>query len=134
MSPWLRCLIAFLVFCHGFVYVRIGSILPGPIKEWRGRSRLLGSATTGARLRALVVTLHVIAGIATLACAFAIAFAPSFPGWWRQLAIAGATVGIAAFAVFWDGQTKLLFEEGALGALLSLILLATAIIFPLAFG
>jgi hypothetical protein len=30
--------IAFLIFCHGFVYVRIGSMLPAPIKGWKGRA------------------------------------------------------------------------------------------------
>ena len=29
MAPWVRYLIAFVVFAHGFVYVRIGSVLPG---------------------------------------------------------------------------------------------------------
>jgi hypothetical protein len=33
MTPWLRYLIAFVIGCHGFIYVRIGSALPGPIKE-----------------------------------------------------------------------------------------------------
>ena len=74
--------------------------------------------------------LHVIAGIATIACAFAIGFAPSVPRWWRPFAITGASVGIAAFAVFWDGQTRLLVEEGAIGAVVSVILLATATMLP----
>jgi hypothetical protein len=39
-------------------------------------------------------------------------------------------VGIAAFAVFWDGQTKYLFREGAVGAVISLILLVSAMLFP----
>ena len=134
MSPWVRYLIAFVVFCHGFIYVRIGSVLPGPVKEWRGSSWLLRSAVTGDQFHALVVGLHVVAGIATLACAVAIGLAPSVPGWWRPLAIGGAAVGIAAFAVFWDGQTRLLFEEGAIGAMVSLILLASAIAFPQVFG
>lgn len=47
-----RYLIAFVVFCHGFIYVRIGSALPGPIKEWNGSSWLLGSALTHDRLKA----------------------------------------------------------------------------------
>ena len=37
-------LIAFVVFCHGFVYVRIGSMLPAPVKGWKGTSWLLGDA------------------------------------------------------------------------------------------
>lgn len=132
MTTWGGLLIAFVVFCHGFIYVRIGSVLPDPIKEWGGSSWLLGRAVTGDRLTTLVVGLHVIAGIATIACALAIGFAPSVPGWWRPLAIAGAAAGIAAFAVFWDGQGRLLVEEGAIGAVVSLILLAAAIASPAA--
>ena len=87
METWLRYLIAFVVFAHGFIYVRIGSVLPSPIKGWRGTSWLLGDSFTRDQLRWLVVSLHVAAGIAILACAAAIAFAPSLPGWWRPLAI-----------------------------------------------
>lgn len=134
METWLRYLIAFVVFAHGFVYVRIGSVLPGPIKGWRGTSWLLGDSFTGDQLKRLVVSLHVAAGIAILACAAAIAVAPSLPGWWRPLAIAGAAVGVVAFAVFFDGQTHLLFEEGVIGAVVSLTLLVGAIAFAGAFS
>jgi hypothetical protein len=127
MAPWLRYLIAFVVFAHGFVYVRIGSVLPGPIKAWRGRSWLLSDTVTGDQLRRVVISLHVAAGIALLACAVAIALAPSLPGWWRPLAITGAAIGLVAFSVFWDGQTRLLFEEGVIGAVVSLVLLIGAI-------
>jgi fluoride ion exporter CrcB/FEX len=127
MAPWLRYLIAFVVFAHGFVYVRIGSVLPGPIKAWRGRSWLLSDTVTGDQLRRVVVSLHVTAGIVLLACAVAIALAPSLPGWWRPLAITGAAIGLVAFSVFWDGQTRLLFEEGVIGAVVSLVLLIGAI-------
>lgn len=127
MAPWLRYVIAFVVFAHGFVYVRIGSVLPGPIKAWRGRSWLLSDTVTGDQLRRVVVSLHVAAGIALLACAVAIALAPSLPGWWRPLAITGAAIGLVAFSVFWDGQTRLLFEEGVIGAAVSLALLIGAI-------
>jgi fluoride ion exporter CrcB/FEX len=73
------------------------------------------------------VSLHVTAGIVLLACAVAIALAPSLPGWWRPLAITGAALGLVAFSVFWDGQTRLLFEEGVIGAVVSLVLLIGAI-------
>ena len=133
MTLWMRLLIAFVIFCHGFIYIRIGSMLTGPIKEWRGSSWLLGSVVKGDRLAMLVVGVHVIAGIATIAAALAIGFAPSAPGWWRPLAIIGGALGIAAFAVLWDGQIQLLFEEGGIGALVSLVLVGTAILFPAAF-
>ena len=46
-------LIAFVLFCHGFIYIRIGSVLPGPIKEWTGSSWLLRSTVTGGQLTTL---------------------------------------------------------------------------------
>jgi len=43
-------------------------------------------------------------------------------------------LGVAAFVVFWDGRTRRLLHEGAVGAVLNLILAASAVAFPLAFG
>jgi hypothetical protein len=129
MAAWLRYLIALIVFAHGLVYVRIGSVLPGPITGWRGTSWLLGDTVTGDQLRRLVVSLHVAAGAAMLACAAAIVFVPSLPDWWRPLAIMAAALGLVAFVVFWDGQTPLLFEEGLIGAIVSILLLVGAIAF-----
>lgn len=125
MASWLRYLFAFIVFAHGFVYVRIGAVLPGPVKEWNGQSWLLGRAVTGDGLIALSRTVHVAAGVAILACSVALALAHAS---WRPLAIAGAVAGLVAFAVFWDGQTRYLFEEGAIGAAVSLALLVGALL------
>jgi hypothetical protein len=134
VAPWLRYTIAFVVFCHGFIYVRIGAVLPGPITQWRGRSWLLGGLVAGDRLRLLAVALHVVAGVLTIACSVAIAFAASLAGWWPPSAIAGAIVGLLAFAVFFDGQWRLFAEEGGIGAVVSLLLLIAALAFPRAFG
>ncbi len=131
MPSWLRFVIAFVVFCHGFVYVRIGAVLPGPVKGWKGISALVGGAVTGTPLVVLVRTLHVVAGIAILACAVAIEIAPH---WWAPLAIWGAVAGLLGFAAFFDGQRQRLFDEGALGAAASLVLLLAAILFPSIFG
>lgn len=134
MTPWLRNLIAFVVGCHGFTYIPFGILVPSKLKEWKGSSWILGSALTGDRLKTLVLILHVMAGIAVLACAVAIGLAPSIPGWWPPLAIIGAALGIAGFAIFWDGQTELLAQEGVIGAIISLILLVSAIAFAGALG
>jgi hypothetical protein len=134
MSPWLRYLIAFVVFCHGFIYLRIGPTIADTLKEWKGSSWLLGGTVTDGRLKTLVITLNIIAGLVTLACAVAIAFAPSLPGWWRPLAFCSAVVGVLAFAVFWDGQRNLLFEEGGIGAIVSLALFVVALALPQVFG
>ena len=133
MDTWLRYLIGFVVLCHGFIYVGVGWLLPGVVKGWQGSSWLLGGTVTDAWLNAVVVTLHVVAGLVTIACAVAIVLAPAHPGWWRPLAIGAAILGLAAFATFWDGQVRLLVEEGAIGALVTAVLLGAALEFPLAF-
>jgi len=134
MASWLRFLIAFVVGCHGITYVIYGFIIPIKIKEWKGSSWLLGNAIKGDRLRKLVLVLHVAAGIVTFACAVAIAIAPLAPELWRPLGIAGAIIGIVGFAVFWDGQTQFLVDEGLIGASISLALLVSAIVFAGAFN
>ena len=133
MTTWMHYLIAFLLFCHGFVYVRIGSMLPAPVKGWNGRSWLLGNSIGTSQLATFSIWLYVIAGLALLACALAIGLPSLLPGWWRPLAVTGAIFGIVAFAVFWDGQTRLVFDEGGLGALISLLVLVGALAVPAAF-
>ena len=135
MKPWLRYLIAIVIGGHGFIYLRFGmGGLPDALKDWRGTSWLLGGAIAGDRLKALAFGLSLVAGIATLACGVAVAFAGSSHGLWRPLAIIGATFGIVFFAVFWDGQTERLVNQGVIGAAVSALLLLGAILFPRAFG
>ncbi len=133
MHRWLRYLIALVVGSHGFIYLRLGLLGPSQPKGWHG-SMLLGDAVTGDGLKTLLAVLYVSAGVVILACALAIAGARRVPGWWRPLAIGGALVGLAAFAVFLDGQARLAFEEGGIGAAVNLVLLAGAIAFGRALG
>jgi hypothetical protein len=128
VAPWLRYLIAVVVTVHGFVYLGPGS----PVRAfdgWRGNSWLLDGALADGALRSLAAGLHVVAGIVTLACAAAIAFAPVAPAWWRPLAILAGVAGLAAFGVYWDGQAGYLFHQGVVGAVISLALLLSAIVY-----
>lgn len=134
MDPLLRYVIAFVVAAHGLTYIPFGLLVPGRLEGWRGRSWLLGDAVSSDAFGTLVVVLHVMAGIAIFLCACSIAFAPSYPGLWRPLGVLGATSGLAAFIVFWDGQPRLVVEEGAVGALISLMLLVSAVAFGGAFA
>jgi uncharacterized protein DUF998 len=127
MKPWIRYLIAFVVFIHGLIYASIGSMLPIPVQGWSGRSWLLGDTLTGNQLTTVVIALHELAGIALVAAAVAIAV---IPGWWRPLATTGALVGITSFAGLWDGQSGLFFDEGGIGAIASVMILVSAIAFP----
>jgi hypothetical protein len=128
----MRLALALIVFGHAFIYIRIGSLLPGAVAEWRGRSWLLGGAVTGPPLASLALVTHVLAGALLLTCALAIGLAPSLPGgWWPALPIAGGALGLLAFAVFWDGHAFV--EEGGIGAVISAALLVAAALFPASF-
>ena len=50
MKPWAQYVIAFMIFCRGFVYVRIGSMLPAPVKGWKGSSLLFGDGIGNLQL------------------------------------------------------------------------------------
>lgn len=134
MPDWLRFLIAFVVLCHGIAYLPYGFFPDQVVNQWKGSSRLLGSFLTPARVRAAVPVLFVTAGAAMIAVAAAIALAPLIPGWWWPLAIVGSVAGLVGFAAFWDGQGRLLVQEGVIGVALSLILLSAAIALPKAFA
>jgi hypothetical protein len=135
MKPWLRYLIAFVVVGHGFIYLAFGmGRIPDALKNWKGTSWLLGQAITGDRLKALAFGLSFAAGIATMVCGVAVAVAGSFHGLWRSLAMVGGALGIAVFAVFWDGQKEQLVSQGVIGVPVSAVLLLCAILFPRAFG
>jgi hypothetical protein len=69
-----------------------------------------------------------------LACGAAIGVVPWAPGWWRPLAIAGGAIGVAAFLSFYDGQIKLVVQEGGIGLLASLAPMLVALALPGAFG
>ncbi len=133
MNSWLRYLIALVVGAHGFVYLRVEQFAPSQLKGWQG-SVLLGSVMSGDGVRTLLTVLDVSAGVVILACALAIAGARRVPGWWRPLAIVGGLLGLAAFAVFVDGQARLIVEEGGIGAAISFVLLAGAVAAGGAFG
>ncbi len=128
MRPWLRYLIALVVALHGFVYLNAARGVLPVLQAWKGTSWLLGSALSAAALKRLSIALWAVGGVGTIAAAIAFAFAG--PAAWRPLAIAASAVAIASFLVFWDGRAERLVDEGAIGAVLSLVILLAAIAFP----
>lgn len=131
MGCWLRYAAALVVAAHGFVYV--GPLSPARThNDWSGAWYLAGSLA-GDRLKALAWALHLITAVATLACAGAMAFPSVAPGWWRALALISGVTGLAAFLVVWDGRPASAFAHGGVGALVSVMLLAAAVVFPRAF-
>lgn len=126
MASWLRYAVAIVVAAHGFVYV--GPLSPTRTHtDWSGSGWALAGGLSGDRLKTLAWALHIVAAIATLACAGAIAFPSAIPGWWRPLAIISGAAGFAAFFVVWDGRPESAFSQGGVGAVVSLTLIAIAI-------
>jgi hypothetical protein len=125
---WTHYAAASAVLLHALVYLGIGSQLPAPVSGWSGRSWLLRDAISPAHTARLSVMLHVTAGIAMLGSAGAIALAPQAPEYWRPVSIVAGGIGIVAFLVFYDGQPARLVDEGGLGALLSVVLVLTAVL------
>jgi len=133
VASWLRYLIAFVVFFHGWVYIPFGLTMINKLKGWNGHSLLFNWLIPDDKAKLIVQITHVTAGVVIVVCAAAIAFAPSVPNLWRPLTIIGAVLGLAAFAVFWDGQFPLFVEEGGIGIIICLIMIAGALAFPNAF-
>jgi hypothetical protein len=139
-AVWLQYMVAFFVGSHGLVYLIFGALsISGPgfpqvFRTWRGSSAMLGGAVGSASLRTLAEYLWIIAGIGIIAAAIAIGLASLFPGFWQPIAIVGSVVGIASFAVFWDGQTAQFANQGGIGMIISLGIISGAVLFPAAFG
>lgn len=125
ITPWLRYLITFLIVCHGYVYIPLGTFMLDveKQKEWRGHSWLLGKNATQESLKSLVRITHILTGFVIIAGGIAFGFSYSRPDLWKTLLIAGSIAGIAVFTIFWDGQIKFFVEEGGLGMFINLMIL-----------
>jgi hypothetical protein len=127
VSPWVRWVVALLVACHGLVYLNAARGVLPVFDGWNGRSWLVGPALSTEALKRISVALWAVAGAGSIAAAAAFAFAFSAPGVWRPLAGAASAVGVASFLVLWDGRPKRLVAQGAIGLLLSLLVLVAAL-------
>ena len=132
----MQYLISLIVFFHGVVYVAFPFLSRGTavFREWKGSSVLLGGTITRETLKQIVSGLWVIAGLGLMGAGLTMALSSWAPGLWRPLAIGGALFGIASFGVFWDGQARQLANQGAIGMVISLVILAGAAAFPKAFA
>ena len=99
-------------------------------QNWKGSAALLGGAITGGSLKALVTGLWAVAGAGFVLMAVGVAFAGPLPWLWRPTAVVGSLFGITSFALFWDGQTSQFSEQGGIGMVICLVILAAAVAFP----
>ncbi len=79
-----------------------------------------------------VICISFEAGIGVVATG--IAFGLSAQAVWRPLAIGASAVAIVSFFLFWDGQIRRAVAQGIIGAVISLLMLVAAIVFPRVLG
>ena len=131
-----RYLVSLIVVAHGLVYLSspFWSQSAGVFQNWKGTSALLGAGLGPDSLKATTSILWVAAGLGTVVAGVAIALVAMAPWLWRPTAIIGALFGVVSFALFFDGQGAQFVNEGGIGMLLSLVMIAGAGSFPQAFA
>lgn len=125
ITPWLRYLITFLIVCHGYVYIPLGTFMLDidKQKEWRDHSWLFGKNATQDRLKSFIRITHILTGIVIVSGGIVFGFSYSRMELWRTLLIVGSIAGIVVFTIFWDGQVRFIFREGGLGVFINLLIL-----------
>jgi hypothetical protein len=127
----LRLVLGVFMILHAVVYLlyfgqsaRFFELQPGlawPDGAW-SFSRLMGQAA--------------VRNLASIACVVAaIGFATGGLGilatqdWWRTVVVASAVFGVVLAVLFWDGTSRQLPNQGAVGLLINLIILAALLVF-----
>lgn len=127
----LRLVLGIFMILHAVVYLlyfgqsaRFFELQPGlawPDGAW-SFSRVMGQAA--------------LRNLASIACIVAaIGFAIGGLGilatqdWWRPVVVAAAIFGVVLAVLFWDGTLKRLDNQGMIGLLINLVILAALLIF-----
>jgi hypothetical protein len=121
---------AFIVL-HGLVHLlyfaqsqRIFELRPGmvwPDSSW-AFSRLLGEKST----RLLASALCLLAALGFIAGGIGFFFGQA---WWRNASVAAAAISILLYILFWNGKMQKLDDQGGVGILLDIAILAVIVLF-----
>jgi len=132
--------IAFIVVSHGLVYLIFGAMsitktgFPQVYGPWKGRSIALGQAIQRDSLKSLTEALWLLAGVGLIIGGAAIGVSSLLPGYWRPICVCASIAGVTSFAVFWDGQVEQFANQGGVGMIISLAIIAGSVLFPIAFA
>lgn len=116
---------------HGLVHLlyagqsmRMFELRPGLL--WPDRSWLLSKQLGDYAMRLLVSI-----SLALAAFGFFVGGLGLFlnQGWWRGVTAGAAVLSTAIFVVFWDGKRQSLADNGGIGVLINLAILALALIY-----
>jgi len=121
---------AFIVL-HGLVHLlyfaqsqRIFELRPGmvwPDDSWVF-SRLLGEKST----RLLASALCLLAALGFIAGGIGLFFGQP---WWRNVSVAAAAISILMYILFWNGKLQKVDDQGGVGILIDIAILAVIVLF-----
>ncbi|HML23662.1 MAG TPA: hypothetical protein PKD09_18545 [Aggregatilinea sp.] len=125
----IRALFGIFLVLHGVVHLlylgqsqRVFELQPGmvwPDGAWLSRSVGVGSLRTGASVALGVAALgFAAAGIALLAG----------QDWWRPVTVGAGVFSAAVYLALWDGTARRLDNQGGVGLLIDLALVAMALL------
>ncbi len=116
---------------HGLVHilyagqsVHLFELRPG--MNWPDEGWVLGRQSADDAMRFLV---SISLGLAALGFAAGGVGLLMSRDWWQILAIGAAVLSTMIFAVFWDGKRQSLAENGGIGVLINLAILALVLIY-----
>jgi hypothetical protein len=118
----------FLVL-HGWVHLlyagqsmRLFELRPGMC--WPDGGWVLAGHAAGGATRLLVGSALVLAALGFIAAGAGLFLSRE---WWRTAAIGAVVLSTAIFTVFWDGKRPRLADQGGIGVLINLAILALAL-------
>jgi hypothetical protein len=116
---------------HGFVHalyfgqsLRYFELQPGML--WPEGSWVLSKFLGSSALRNIAGVLLIIAAVGFIASGIAV-FTKQL--WWRPLVVGSAIFSSIVYLLFWDGTSHRLDNQGWVGILINLVILAAVLIF-----
>jgi hypothetical protein len=127
----LSSLFGAFIILHGLVHLlyfaqsqRIFELRPGmvwPDGSW-AFSRLLGEKST----KLLASALCLLAALGFIAGGIGLFFGQA---WWRNISVAAAAISILLYILFWNGKLQKMDDQGGVGILIDIAILAVIVLF-----
>lgn len=124
ITPWVRYIIVFLIICHGYVYIPLGTFMFNKQTEANKHYWLWGEKNAPNWFIMLKKTSYILTGIIIFIGGIALGFTFSKTDIWKLFLVIGPSIGIVCYLVFGSGQLKLFFQDGGIGLIANLLIIA----------
>lgn len=130
MPTLLQYALGVVLFAHGWVHLVFvassrGWLGPDPGWQWNRRSWLLSGVLDERTILDVATVLFLLVALGFTAGAIGYVLSQS---WWVTIVVAAAALSALLYVTLWDGHRTRLLEQGALGVLLDLVIIAWALL------